>query len=379
MSSTGLNYFFSKFVANAALVRHAPCFVAGMNSDVLFVSPDAPIVDAIQAIERGGAQIAIVVDENRRLLGTVTDGDVRRALLRGQALTDPVRTIMATNPSAAPAGSDDWEQLRLMRQMDVRQLPLLDFGGRVADIRTLKDLMQRTRRPNHVVLMAGGLGSRLSPLTDSVPKPMLQVGGKPLLQTILESFVDHGFEHFHISLNYRGDMIRQHFGDGGRWNVRIDYLEETQRMGTAGSLTLLPERPKEPFFIMNGDVLTSVNFGQILQFHSDNGAVASMAVHEHAVQVPYGVVEVSDHDLVKITEKPTHNHFINAGIYLLSPEALDRIPRDTFYDMPTLYQTLLREGQKVIAFPIWEYWLDIGQPHDLLRAEQEFGEVFGQA
>lgn len=350
-----------------------------MNSEHLFISPDSKIIEAIQCIEKNGVQIALVVDKARRLLGTVTDGDVRRAILAGQPLTGLVGDVMTKNPSTAAAGSDDWELLRVMRKMDIRQLPLLDIGGRVSEIRTLKELLARPRRPNLVVLMAGGLGTRLRPLTDHVPKPMIPVGGKPLLETILENFIDHGFENFLISLNYRGNMIRDHFGDGRRWGVSVDYLEEDRRMGTAGCLALLPDRPNEPFFIMNGDILTSVNFGQILQFHCDNGAVASMAVHEHAMQVPYGVVEVQNHELVKITEKPVQNYFVNAGIYLLDPETVDRIPVDKPYDMPELFQSLLRDGRKIVAFPIWEYWRDIGHPSDLHRAEQEFPAVFGAA
>lgn len=350
-----------------------------MNSENLFVAEDAKILDAVRCIEKSGVQIALVVDAGRRLMGTVTDGDVRRAILAGRSLGDPVRDIMSTHPSTAPLGSDDWELLRIMRKMDVRQLPLLDFGGKVAEIRTLKELLQRPRRPNRVILMAGGLGSRLRPLTDSLPKPMLPVGGRPLLETILENFIEHGFKRFYISLNYRGEAIRTHFGDGRRWGAEIEYLEESRRLGTAGCLGLMPERPQEPFFIMNGDILTAVNFGQILQFHTDNGAVASMAVHEHAVQVPYGVVEVNSSDLVRITEKPVQNHFVNAGIYLLDPEVLDRIPADKPYDMPSLFQVLMAEGRKIIAFPIWEYWLDIGQPQDLQRAEREFPAIFGNS
>lgn len=341
------------------------------------IRPGAAILDAIACIDRTGLQIALVVDGAGRLAGTVTDGDIRRALLRNLPLTTPVTEIMMRNPRMAPAGSDDTMLFRLMRALQIRHLPLVDEDGRVVGLRTLEGMLKSPRRPNRVVLMAGGLGSRLRPLTQHLPKPMLPVGGKPLLETILETFADHGFYRFAISLNYLAESITSHFGDGSRWGVEIEYLQETRRMGTAGSLTLLPGRPEEPVLVMNGDILTSVDFKQMLDFHLENNALATMAVHEHTMQVPYGVVETSGHRLSAIIEKPVHHHFINAGIYVLDPAAWDRIPKGTYYDMPELFQRLIAEGQTTVAFPIREYWLDIGQPQDLQRAETEFATVFG--
>ena len=340
------------------------------------IGPQATIFDAIACINRNRMQIALVVDDNQRLMGTLTDGDVRRALLRNQPLTTPVAGIMTRNPRMAPADSDDTKLFRLMRALQIRHLPLVDEEGRVVGLRTLDGLLHNPRRPNRVVLMAGGLGSRLRPLTHTLPKPMLPVGGRPLLETILETFVDQGFWRFAISLNYLAETIIGHFGDGGRWGVEIEYLQETTRMGTAGSLTLLRQRPDEPVLVMNGDILTSVDFRQMLQFHQDNDAMATMALHEYTLQVPYGVVEVQDHRLTGIAEKPVHHHFINAGIYVLDPRAWDRIPKGTPFDMPDLFQSLINDGETTVAFPIREYWLDIGQPQDLQRAETEFPAVF---
>ena len=340
------------------------------------IGADARLLDAIACIDGSGAQIALVVDEARRLMGTLTDGDIRRALLHNLSLSTRVTEIMTRQPRMAPAGSDDAMLFRLMRALQIRHLPLVDDDGRVVGLRTLDAILQSPRRPNRVVLMAGGLGSRLRPLTQSTPKPMLPVGGKPLLQTILETFIDQGFHRFAISLNYLAETIIGHFGDGRRWGVEIEYLQEPCRMGTAGSLTLLGERPDEPFLVMNGDILTSVDFRQMLQFHIDNDALATMALHEYTLKVPYGVVQVAGHRLTGITEKPAHHHFINAGIYVLAPAAWDRIPKDTLFDMPELFQQLIAEGQTTVAFPIREYWLDIGQPQDLQRAEDEFPSVF---
>ena len=343
------------------------------------IGPQAAIFDAIACINRSGLQIALVVDDAGRLMGTLTDGDIRRALLRNLPLTQPVVDVMTRHPRLAPAGSDDAKLFRMMQALQIRHLPLVDENGRVVGLRTLAGLLQTPRRPNRVVLMAGGLGVRLHPLTRTVPKPMLSVGGKPLLETILETFIDYGFWRFSISLNYLAETIVGHFGDGSRWGVEIEYLREPARMGTAGSLTLLGERPAEPFIVMNGDILTAVDFGQLLQFHLDNEAMATMALHEYSLQVPYGVVQVEDHRLVGITEKPIHHHFINAGIYVLDPQVLDRVPKETLFDMPDLFRQLILEGRTTVAFPIREYWLDIGQPQDLQRAETEFPTVFTNA
>ena len=346
------------------------------NVNDYLIGPQAVIFDAVACIDRSGVQIALVVDEGGRLMGTLTDGDIRRALLRNLPLSTRVTEIMTRNPRMVPAGSDDTMLFRLMRALQIRHLPLVDADGRVVGLRTLEGMLQTPRRPNRVVLMAGGLGSRLRPLTHTLPKPMLPVGGKPLLETILETFVDAGFWRFAISLNYLAETIIGHFGDGSRWGVEIEYLREPRRMGTAGSLTLLRERPEEALIVMNGDILTAVDFRQMLQFHLDNEAMATMALHEYSLQVPYGVVQIEDHRLIGITEKPVHHHFINAGIYVLDPGAWDRIPRDTPFDMPELFQRLIAEGQSTVAFPIREYWLDIGQPQDLQRAESEFPSVF---
>ena len=344
----------------------------------LIVRPDASILEAIRCIDGGGSQIALIVDGDGRLLGTVTDGDVRRAILKGIGVEQPVSGIMQSKPLTLPADATEGELMHAMREKELHQVPLIDQEGRVTALRTLDQLIRGRRKPNLVVLMAGGLGTRLRPLTDATPKPMLPVGGRPLLETIITSFVEQGFQRFAVSLNYNGHLIRSHFGDGSRFDAEISYIEEPDRMGTAGSLALLPDRPEEPFLVMNGDILTSVNFSQMLDFHSETGAAGTMAVYEHSLQVPYGVVEVSGHDLKDITEKPVHRFFINAGIYALEPAALSHIPAGTFYDMPELFRSLQKEGAGTAAFPIREYWLDIGQPHDLDRAQQDYEDIFGK-
>ncbi|GAB4175189.1 MAG: nucleotidyltransferase family protein [Thalassobaculales bacterium] len=345
----------------------------------ILIGPQARVLDAIERIDRSTTQIVLVVDDERRLLGTLTDGDVRRALLAGRevsALT--VGELMNRTPRSARQGESREALIARLREFGLHQLPILDEAGRVVDLMTIDTLLRRDWLPNQVVLMAGGLGTRLRPLTDALPKPLLPVGGRPLLETIVTSLAGQGFQRFVISLNYRGEMIRAHFGDGSRFGVEISYLVEPRRMGTAGCLSLLREPPREPFLVMNGDILTSVNFRHLLQFHVDSRALATMAVTEQAIQIPYGVTTVEDGRLTGIVEKPVQRVYVNAGVYVLEPALLSRIRADAPHDMPELFQSVIAEGGHCAAFPIREYWRDIGTPPDLERAESEFPDVFGQ-
>ena len=263
--------------------------------------------------------------------------------------------------------------LALMRRKGIHHLPLVDEIGLVVGLATSDELTGAAERPNWVVLMAGGLGTRLQPLTDECPKPLLAVGGKPILETILESFAEQGFKRIFLSVNYKAEMIRNHFGAGGRWGVQVEYLHEGPRLGTAGALSLLPERPTVPIVVMNGDLLTRPNFDNFLQFHIAQGATATMAVREYDFQVPYGVVQLDGTRIEAIEEKPVQKFFVNAGIYALSPEALDHLPAETFFDMPTLFEHLIVTGKTTAAYPLREYWLDIGRLDEFERAQREWG------
>jgi dTDP-glucose pyrophosphorylase len=337
------------------------------------IKPLARIVEAVACIERGGRRMALVTDEAGRLIGTVADGDVRRGLLRGLTLDASVSEVMNPHPRLALVGTSPADILRMMRVMKLLQVPIVDDQGRVVDLFTAEIHPEHRRRPNRVVLMAGGLGKRLRPLTETVPKPMLAVGGKPILQIILESFIDQGFSRFSMSVNYLGEMIRRHFGDGSRWGVEIDYLEDgRQCLGTAGCLHLLPERPREPIVVMNGDILTSIDFHQMLDFHAETGSIATMGVYEQVVEVPFGVLEVEDNRIRAVREKPAQRFLINAGIYVLDAAALDDVPVDQPFDMPSLFEALIRRGRPPLAYFIWENWLDVGRPQDLERAQAVF-------
>lgn len=336
-----------------------------------FVTPTTSIIDAVAAINRSAVQIANVVDADDRLLGTVTDGDVRRGLLAGVRLSDTVETVMNRNPVTAPAGGNRMKLLAMMRRRSVNQVPLLDTQGRVVGLETLASVLEPGGAENWVILMAGGLGTRLRPLTHTLPKPLLPVGGKPIVEWTISALAAQGFHRFLLCLNYKAELFRSYFGDGERLNVHIQYLEEQDQLGTAGALSLLPFRPTAPFVIMNGDVLTAVNLHQLLEFHTRTEAEATLCVSEHSVQIPYGVASVDGTRLVELKEKPSHTFLVNAGIYAASPSFLDLVPAGQKTDMPDLLQGMMRDGRRVSAFPLHEYWRDIGRLEDLSNAEQD--------
>lgn len=342
----------------------------------ILISPEATIKTAVVAIDTSSQQIALIVDANRKLLGTVTDGDVRRGLLRGVGLEDTVERVMNPKPITIPQSLDRQTILRRMSDLQLHHLPVVDSEGHLVGLEILDDLLKTEREDNWVVLMAGGLGTRLRPITETVPKPMVPVGGRPLLESILNNFTAQGFGRFFLSVNYKADMVRDHFGDGNRFGTRIDYLQEAECKGTAGALSLLPERPDSPLIVMNGDLLTSVNFRYLLDFHRAQKAAATMCVRDYSIQVPYGVVETDRNCLIRLTEKPVHHFFVNAGIYVIEPDVLDLIPRDHPFDMTELFQALTAHGESAAVFPIHEYWLDIGRLDDLERARSEYDGIF---
>jgi dTDP-glucose pyrophosphorylase len=340
------------------------------------VRDSATIREAIRAIDDSALQIALVVDGEQCLVGTVTDGDVRRGLLRGIALDTVVADIMNRRPASCPAALGRDAALAVMRSADVKQVPLLDTAGHVVGLEIVGDVVKRTQRDNWVVLMAGGLGQRLRPLTEDCPKPMLSVGGRPILEIILENFARQGFSRFFLSVNYKAEMVRRHFGDGTRWDVHIDYLEEREKLGTAGALGLLPERPSEPVIVMNGDVLTDINFGSMLDFHLEQRATATMAVREHTVEVPFGVIDLADDYLAGVTEKPRYSWFVNAGVYVVEPRVVDLVERGKAVDMPNLLERVLAGDERIAAFPVREYWRDIGRLEDFERANVDYPLAF---
>ncbi len=343
--------------------------------ETVALRPDSTIKEALETIDRGAIKLAVVTDEEGRLLGTITDGDIRRAILAGKTLDSPIEGIFNTRPITVGINESNVSIINLCAAKRIQQIPVVDDLGRVVRIAILDEMLSAKQYSNKVVLMVGGLGTRLRPLTEQIPKPMLRVGGKPILQTIVERFASQGFTDIVMCINYKGEMIRDHFGDGSRFGVKVTYVEEFERMGTAGALSLLPDRPDKPFFVMNGDLLTNVNFENMLIYHMKNSAAGSMCVREYDFQVPFGVVNIEENRISSIEEKPIHRFFVNAGIYMLNPECLDLIPKK-YFDMPQLFELMIAEGMKAVSFPIHEYWLDIGRPEEYERANIEYKKVF---
>lgn len=338
----------------------------------LIIKPGATIRDAMQAIDRGSAEIALLVDDARTLLGTVSDGDVRRALLGGSQLDDPVAPVAAAQPRTVGPGASRAEVLDLMRAWTITQLPIVT-DGRLVGMHLMRDVLGATSRPNWAVVMAGGRGTRLAPFTDTLPKPMLRIAGRPILERIVLHLVGCGIRRVFLSINYLGEVIEEHFGDGGEHGCEIEYLREVpgRGLGTCGSVRLMLEAgnvPTVPLIVMNGDLVTDFSLHAFLHSHEESGAVASVAVQDYAHTVPFGVAETVGNRLVRMDEKPTHSWLVNAGTYVLEPRILDRIPADVEYHVPDLINDCLARGEVVSTWYSDAEWQDIGRLGELRRA-----------
>lgn len=343
--------------------------------DKVCVQQNCSIREALTVIDQGIMQIALVVS-NGKLIGAITDGDMRRAFLKGYTLDDPITEIINRFPVKGNINDSREDILQLSLAKGVKQVPIVDDGGILIGIEIIDDYLRITERPNKVILMAGGLGTRLRPLTENTPKPMLNVGSKPILETIIGSFNKYGFKQFILSINYRGEQIIDYFGDGAKFGVTIEYVKETDPLGTAGSLSLLSKSLQHPCIVMNGDLLTGLNFEHLLNYHLQAKADATMCVRDYEFQVPFGVVQTKGARITSITEKPSHHFYVNAGIYVLEPSIIDFVPKQTFYDMPQLFQDLVNIEKKVCSFPVKEYWLDIGRPREFEQAQEEYTDYF---
>jgi dTDP-glucose pyrophosphorylase/CBS domain-containing protein len=344
----------------------------------LFVRLDSSIRQVIECIDRSGrVSIALIVDEDRHLISTITDGDVRRGILAGLSMSDPISKLLPIKaqmphplPVTASVETDPGLFLRIMEENAVKQLPLIDLDGKLVDIVILSELLPSSKLHLQAVVMAGGLGTRLRPLTDEVPKPMLTVGGRPLMELTLENLHNAGIEHVDISTNYRAANIVDHFGNGKAFGIELNYIQEDRPLGTAGALGLM-ETPKGTLLVINGDVITQVDFGTMLAYHQKHKADITVGVRLYSVEVPYGVLECEGPNVRELKEKPQATFLVNAGIYLLEPSVYDFISRGEHLDMTELIQRLLDSKRPVVSFPIIEYWLDIGQPTDYERAQHD--------
>ncbi len=350
-----------------------------MNFPDFCLTPDRTIRDAIATINRNRKGIALLTDAGHHLLGTVTDGDIRRAMLASISLDAPVGELLArkveryVHPVTAPADASDATLLHLMHEHVVLQIPLLDPEGRIVDLATMEDLLGEEPLPMQAVIMAGGFGKRLRPLTEDLPKPMLPVGDRPLMERTIEQLRSAGIRRVNVTTHYLSEKISDHFGDGAAFGVELNYVSEETPLGTAGALGLLAA-PNEPLLVINGDVLTRVNFRAMLAYHREHRAELTVGVREFIMQVPYGVVDAEGGNVTAVREKPDVHFLVNAGIYLLEPSVYQFIEPGARADMPDLIHRLLDAKRVVSSFPIHEYWLDIGKHDDYLRAQADASE-----
>lgn len=327
---------------------------------------------SVQVLNEGAMQIALVVDENNILKGVLTDGDFRRAVLDGVSVDAPVSQVMNANPITIRLGESKDKALQLMKAKEIHQIPVLDEHGRVHNVYTIDNLYKSESKENEIVLMAGGLGSRLKGLTKDTPKPLLKVGGRPLVETTVLNLKEQGFWKFVLCVNYLSGQLKDYFGDGSSLGVHIRYVEERKRLGTAGALRIADIDLSLPVFVMNADVLTSLDFNQFLQFHKDGKYLATMAVRKYESQIPYGVIEIDNSKIISMQEKPVNSCFINAGIYCFNAEVFKDIPQDEYFDMNQFFTGLISSKKKVGAFPVNDYWIDIGHLEDYERANLDF-------
>mgnify|MGYP003627124788 CR=1 FL=1 len=343
------------------------------------VRPDTPVIKAVRILDEIAAQVLLIADKDDILLGTLTDGDVRRAILAGKSLEGPIVEIANTFPKILAASSSEDEILKAMQSFYVRHLPLVDKKGRVVGIAGLDSpLSVEEALPNRAVIMAGGKGTRLYPLTRDLPKPMIELAGRPILELIVEGLVTRGITHIYLSVHYRAEIIKDHFGDGSRFGVTIEYLEETKPLGTAGALRLLPDDIDTPILMMNGDVLTKANYRSLIDFHNTSGGDATIAVRSYDIEVPYGVVTVDGDRLTNIEEKPTQSFLVNAGVYILESSVLANLPPSNRFDMTDLIVHMHENDMRIDVFPLREYWLDIGHHNELQRARNDVGVHFAR-
>lgn len=341
------------------------------------INPKTSLQEAIYVIDKAALQIALVVDDLGRLSGVVTDGDIRRALIRGLSLDHAVSEVMNAHPKVASINDSKNQLIAMMETHHLIHLPVLDAESKVVGLETLQGLYKQPHFQNPVFLLAGGFGRRLRPLTDVCPKPLLEIGGKPILETILRNFVSSGFRNFYIAVHYLADQIKDYFGDGQRWGVKISYIEEHEPLGTAGALGLLPvDLPDLPMIVMNGDILTQIDFPRLLAYHNEHQGIATLCVRQFEYQIPYGVVSIDAQRITGIVEKPIQSCFSNAGVYVLNRSLVQTIAKQQQIDMPQLLNQQIVAGELVSMFPVYEYWLDIGRESDFLRAQGEFFKYF---
>jgi dTDP-glucose pyrophosphorylase/predicted transcriptional regulator len=352
--------------------------VSAENFRSVLVHLDTSIRDTYRVMDESALMIALVVDEVGKLLGTVTDGDIRRGLLKGMNLDTEIRAVLNPRPVSALIGTSASDVIALMNLHHVAQIPLLDEQGIVIGLELMADLVKKSEKiTNPAFILAGGFGRRLQPLTSTVPKPMLPIGGKPLLELIIERLAAQGFQSCYLAVHYLEDVIRKCIGDGARFGIEIHYVQESEPMGTIGALRLIAKEIRESIVVVNGDLFTSLNLQHLLKFHQMGGQHMTLALRHYSHQVPYGVVKLQGETVVAIEEKPLQSNFVSAGMAVIDLKPLSLIPPHGPFDMPDFIRSALANGYKVAGFPIHETWVDIGTPEEYERADQVIERVPG--
>ena len=339
----------------------------------IIVEPKMSLEEVIKIIDKTALQIAIVLDKNKKLFGTVTDGDIRRAILKGLNLKTSIDEVMNSNPFFAYKKTSKNELIDIMKKNSVQHLPIVDADNKVLGISSYSELTEINEKSNVVVIMAGGLGLRLRPLTENIPKPMLLLDDKPILEHIISNFIKEGFKYFYISVNYKSDVIKNYFKNGNKWGIKISYLEEKSQLGTAGALSLLKSRLSEPIIVVNGDVVTNLSISNVIKFHTKENSVATMVTKSLKFQLPFGIPEIKGNDILSINEKPMRNIKVNAGIYVLSPSTLELLPKNKI-DMTDFFKMLVKSRKKVLAFQMNEKWVDIGEKQEYAKVKNKIAD-----
>ncbi|WP_026882562.1 nucleotidyltransferase family protein [Clostridium akagii] len=339
----------------------------------LLINYNDSILRAMQLINLNSKGILFVVDDDSKLVGTITDGDIRRAILSGLPLNMDISKIYNGNCIYCNKDISANEVKKHFIEKKIKLLPVVDANKTIVNYFEIDDLIDynKLEKENTVFIMAGGLGTRLSPLTDDLPKPMLKVGNKPILQTIIEQFRNYGFKNILISINYKADVIENYFRDGKDFDVSIKYIKETKRLGTAGSIKLAKQYLNKPFFVINGDILTNVNYYNLLHYHNENNYEMTIGSRIYETQIPYGVLNIDESCVTSLVEKPTINHLVSGGLYVLNPDIIDNIPDNEYFDITQLIDKLIHKKERVGSFPITDYWMDIGKVEDFYKANKD--------
>ena len=339
-----------------------------LSLDNYCVSINGTLLDALKVIDKDAEGLAVVLDDDNKVYGTLTDGDIRRALLGGDSLQLPLKKYTCVDFAFVSPEDDRAYVLDLMQAMCIRQAPILDDSKNLVGIHFLNRLIGHTERPNWAVIMAGGKGTRLHPITKNMPKPMVKVAGRPILERLILHLVSFGIQRIFLSINYMGHVIKDYFGDGERFGCAIEYLCEDEPLGTGGALSLLPETPTTPTLVLNGDLVMQVNLEHMLTFHNQNDYFATIGAHKFSQEIPYGCIETNGDHITNLIEKPINSFLVNAGIYVLSPEAIASIPKE-YYPLTYLFEESIENNKLCGCFQIESEWADVGQVSDLRKAQ----------